>query len=80
MQSAWFLAGQVLNIERCPICFLQNISGIGPVALEKKSFDFFTIYGHDGHVDVRIMTILTIWYNYQLYHNPHTQSLARLTL
>ena len=29
---------------RCPICFLQNISQISPLTLEKKSFDCFLPY------------------------------------
>ena len=29
----------------CPICFLQNISEIGPLSLKKKSFDFLQYVG-----------------------------------
>ena len=40
-----------------PLCFLQNISLICLVVLEKKSFEcFFTIYGHGGHLDFQIIT------------------------
>ena len=43
---------EVVYIVRCPICFMQNISLIGTVVLEKKSFErFFTIYGHGGHLE-----------------------------
>ena len=34
------------------MCFMQNISLIGTVVLEKKSFKrFLTIYGHGGHLE-----------------------------
>ena len=34
----------IFYIARCPICFLQNISLIGLVVLEKKSFKWFLPY------------------------------------
>ena len=34
----------ILNIVKCPICFMQNISLIGTVVLEKKSFERFLPY------------------------------------
>ena len=41
---------------------MQNISLIGTVVLEKKSFErFFTIYGHGGHLEFR--KILAILYS-----------------
>ena len=44
---------------------MQNISLIGTVVLEKKSFDrFFTIYGHGGHLEFRkIIFFSLILYN-----------------
>ena len=41
--SLYDLAGMILPsyIDRCHIYFLQNISRIGPVVLEKKSFEWF---------------------------------------
>ena len=44
------------------MCFLQNISLIRLVVLEKKIFKgFFTIFGHGGHLEFRIKTILAIF-------------------
>ena len=46
--------GMILAIlySKVPICFMQNISLIGTVVLEKKSFErFLTIYGHGGHLE-----------------------------
>ena len=37
---------------------MQNISLIGTVVLGKKSFErFFTIYGHGGHLEFRIIYV-----------------------
>ena len=45
--SLWSNRNDLSYSYRCPICFTQNISQIGPVVLEKKLFEcFFTIYGH----------------------------------
>ena len=39
---------------------MQNISLIGTVVLEKKSFErFFTIYEHGGHLEFRKIIFLT---------------------
>ena len=46
---------------RCPICFLQNISLIRLVVLEKKIFEGLPIFGHGGHLEFRIKTILAIF-------------------
>ena len=49
---------QLFFIWRCPVCFVQNISLIGPVVLKEKSFEWFLpkLYGHDGHLVFWIMT------------------------
>ena len=55
-RSVYDPTGMILAIlyNKVLICFMQNISLIGTVVLEKKSFErFFTIYGHGGHLEFR---------------------------
>ena len=39
--------------------FMRNISQLGPGALEKKLSECFSTYGQNGHLEFRIITILT---------------------
>ena len=51
--------GPILAIlyRKVPRMFHANyISKIGSVVLEKKSFNFITIYGHGDHLEFLIMT------------------------
>ena len=46
-RSVYDPTGMILAIlysKSCPICFMQNISLIGTVVLEKKSFELFLPY------------------------------------
>ena len=41
--AEYYVTSAIL-LGRCPICFMQNINQIGPMVLEKKSFEWFSPY------------------------------------
>ena len=59
--------------------FMQNISQIGPVVLEEKSFEWYIIYGHGSHLAIWIMTCFCyILYNHHI--NAKDEILLKLAV
>ena len=45
-----------------PRCYIPSFMKIGQPVLDKKRFEVFTIYGHDGHLGHVTRIMFTIFY------------------
>ena len=54
------MSHQLFYIGRCSICFVQNTNKIGPLDLEKKSFEWFLPYMGDSAILNFVLWVLKL--------------------